>query len=128
MRQLDLSFDAAVKLTATAELTSPSTIRTASFTFTQTGALPEPDTSQRGRGNPEHPLHTSNTDAYGPSLEAELLMHELIHKQKTEDVTVTATTIAAELRVRLNISVHRSTVRRWLRALGYRWRLKRYVG
>ena len=29
---------------------------------------------------------------------------------------------------RLALSVHRDTVRRWLHALGYRWRHKRYVG
>ena len=75
-----------------------------------------------------HPLHTSNTDAYGPSFEAELLIHKLVHAQKTDGVTVTAVTIKAELLTTLGISVHRDTVRRWLHALGYRWRHKRYVG
>ena len=51
-----------------------------------------------------------------------------MHAQNTDGITVTSPTIAAELRARLNISVDRSTVRRWLRALDYRWRHKRYVG
>ncbi len=41
---------------------------------------------------------------------------------------MTAVTIKAELLTTLGISVHRDTVRRWLHALGYRWRHKRYVG
>jgi len=127
-QQHGLSFDASVKATAAAELASPHTIRTVVEQFTSAGTLPSPSTTHRGRGNPDHPLHSSNTEEYGPSLEAELLMHALIHKQKIDGVTVTATTIAAELRARLNIEVSRRTVRRWLRALGYRWRDKRYIG
>ena len=55
-------------------------------------------------------------------------MHELIHSQKTDGVSITATTIAAELRSNLQVDVSRRTVRRWLHALGYRWSSKRYVG
>jgi transposase len=127
--ELGLSHDAAVKATAKAELASPHTIRAAAEQFISTGSMPTvPSTAHRGRGNPDHPLHTSNTEKYGPSFEAELLMHELVYKQKTEGVSITSTTIAAELRQRLDVKVDRSTVRRWLRALGYRWRHKRYVG
>ena len=128
-RQRGASFDAAIKATATAELASPSTLRIAVQQFTATGVLPSlPSTAHRGKGNPTHPLHSSQTDEYGPTYEAELLMHELVYKQKSDGASITSTTIAAELRARLNIAVDRSTVRRWLRALGYRWRHKRYVG
>jgi transposase len=127
-QQHGMSYDAAIKATAQAELASPHTIRVAVQQFSTNGSLPSPSTAKRGRGNPDHPLHSSNTEEYGPSFEAELLMHELVHKQKTEGITVTATTIAAEVRARLNIEVSRRTVGRWLRALGYRWRDKRYVG
>jgi transposase len=123
-----MSFDAAIKTTAAAELASPSIIRSAYAEFSSTGSLTPPKTSHRGRGNPNHPLNSHNTDQYGPSLEAEVLMHDSVHSQKTEGVTVTATTIAAELRARLGIEITRRTVRRWLHALGYRWRHKRYVG
>jgi transposase len=127
-QQHGLSYDTAVKAAASAELTSPATLRDVTRQFVNTGVLPVPSNAHRGRGSPSHPLHSSNTDEYGPSLEAELLMHELIHAQKTEGVSVTSTTLAAELRGRLGVSVDRSTVRRWLPALGYRWRHKRYVG
>ncbi len=128
-QQHGLSFNAAIKATAAAELACPSTLRSAVLQFTSTGTLPSPpSTTQRGRGNPSHSLHYSNTDVYGPTYEAELLIHELIHKQKTNGFAVTSTTITAELRTRLNVSVDRRTVRRWLLALGYRWRHKRYVG
>ena len=127
-QQHGLSYDAAIKATAEAELTSTHTIRAAVEAFTSTGVLPAPTSARRGRGHISHSLHTDNTDAYGPSFEAELLMHELVHTQKTEGVSITSTTITAELRARLNITVNRSTTRRWLRALGYRWRHKRYVG
>ena len=126
-QQQGLSFDAAVKATAAAELASPNTIRRTAFDF-QSGAIAEPDTSQRGRGNPLHSLHSSNTERYGPSFAAELLIHELVRSQKTEGTYVTSTVIRAELQQRLSIDVCRRTVRRWLRELGYRWRHKRYVG
>jgi len=126
--QHGFSYDAAIRTTAAAELASPSTLRSAAQQFAAAGVLPLPDTSHRGRGNPQHPLHSSNTEAYGPSLEAEMLIHELIHKQKSEGLSMSSTVITAELRSKLGISIHRSTVRRWLNALGYQWRNKRYVG
>jgi hypothetical protein len=128
LQEHGFSFDAAIKTTAAAELASPCTIRTAAHEFAAAGMLSEPDTSQRGRGNPLHPLHSSNTEDYGPSLKAEQLMHELIHKQKTEGISVTSTIITAELGKQLGVAADRSTVRRWLNALGYRWRNKRYIG
>jgi hypothetical protein len=47
-----LSYDAAIRITATAELASSSTLRCAAQQFAASGLLPEPDTSQRGRGHP----------------------------------------------------------------------------
>jgi hypothetical protein len=125
---LGLSLDASIKTAAAAECTSPHTLRAALQQFGCTSELIPPATAHRGRGNPNHPLHFQNTENYGPSFQAELLMHELIHKQKTEGVTITSVHIKAELLARLSIDVHRSTIRRWLYALGYRWRYKRYVG
>jgi len=127
-QQRGLSFDAAIKATAAAELASPSTLRSVASEFAASGSLPQPSTAQRGKGNPQHPLHSSNTEEYGPSLKAEQLMHELIHKQKTEGISITSTIITAELRKQLGVAVDRTTVRRWLNALGYRWRNKHYVG
>lgn len=127
-QQHGLSWHESVQATAAAELTSPTTLRRANQQFQQTSSLPPPDTSRRGRGHPSHPLHMLNTDRYGPSYEAELLVHKLVNAQKTEGVTVTTTTIRADLLKELGISVSRSTVRRWLHYLDYRWRHKRYVG
>ena len=112
LQEHGFSFDAAIKTTAAAELASPCTLRSAAQEFAAAGMLSEPDTSQRGRGNPLHPLHSSNTEEYGPSLKAEQLMHELIHKQKTEGISITSTIITAELREQMGIAVDRSTVRR----------------
>lgn len=127
-QQQGMSFDAAIKATAAAELASPSTLRIAAQQFAAAGVLHEPDTSHRGRGHSDHPLNSSNTERYGPSFAAELLIHELVRSQKTEGTYVTSTVIRAELQQRLFINVCRRTVRRWLRELGYRWRHKRYVG
>jgi DDE superfamily endonuclease len=127
-RQHNLSYNEAVKATAKGELTSPSKLRAVQQVFICNGTLPQPSTSHRGKGNPNHPLHSDNTDEYGPTLKSELLIHELVHTQKTEGISITSTTIAAELRVKLDVCVDRSTVRRWLHALGYHWRHKRYVG
>jgi len=127
-QQRGLSLDAAIKATATAELTSPSILRSVISEFSASGALPQPSSAHRGKGNPDHPLHSGNTDRYGPSFAAELLIHELVRSQKTEGTYVTSTVIRAELQQRLSIDVCRRTVRRWLRELGYRWRHKRYIG
>jgi len=127
-QQSGLSFDAAIKATAAAELTSSSTLRSVVSEFAASGSLPQPSTAHRGKGNPEHPLHSSNTERYGPSFAAELLIHELVRSQKTEGTYITSTVIRAELQQRLSIDVCRRTVCRWLRELGYRWRHKRYVG
>ncbi len=126
--KLHVTTDAAIKVAAEALGHSHRTLRLAAAELSTTDILTSVDCSTLGRGNPDHPLNSNNTDVYGPSLEAELLMHELVHKQKTDGVCVTSATIAAEMRAQLGLSLHRSTVRRWLRALGYRWRHKRYVG
>jgi transposase len=123
-----LSFDAAVKETAATEKTSPRTLRAAALFYKEKGEILSTSNGQRGRGNPTHSLNGNNTDEFGPSLDAELLIHKLIHTQKDEGVSITSATIAAELRSSLALAIHRSTVRRWLHALGYRWRHKRYVG
>jgi hypothetical protein len=81
LARLNQSIDASVKLAAAAINATPSTVRSAYEEYTSSGSITPPKTLHRGRGNPEHPLHTSNTDAYGPSFEAELLMHELVQAE-----------------------------------------------
>jgi hypothetical protein len=128
IQQLGHSFDASIKATAQSQLASPARLREVFDQFQLSNALPVPSTEHRGRGNPDHPLNPHHFDLHGPTFEAELLIHGLIQKQKTEGVTVTSTTIAADLRTQLNIHVTPRTVQRWLHELGYRWRHKRYIG
>jgi hypothetical protein len=78
--------------------------------------------------SPDDKPYQDEEQRFPASLPAELLMHELVQKQKEEGISITSATIAAELRSRLALTVHRSTVRRWLHLLGYSWRHKRYVG
>lgn len=129
VKDLNISNDKAIKVVSHAISTSPSTLRAAERELIQTGKLSEPDNSYRGCGNPDHPLN-SNYGLYqiGPYLEAEILIHKLIHTQKTGGKSATSTIISAELNEKLSLSVHHRTVRRWLHELGYRWRHKRYVG
>jgi hypothetical protein len=105
IQQLGHSFDVSVKCTAATQLVSPSRLREVMNEFQNTGTLPISSTEHRGRGNPEHPLNSNNFDLYGPSLEAELLIHQLVRSQKTSNKTVTSTTIAAEQAEKLFISL-----------------------
>ena len=127
-QQLGASFTSAVNAAACAEICSTTTLYNASHEFHTTSSLTPPDTSERGRGNPDHPLHPLNTKDYGPTLQAELLMHEKLEQQKIKDTRVTSVTLKADLRETLGISVHEVTIQRWLHQLSYEWRHKRYVG
>jgi hypothetical protein len=134
IQELGHSLNVSLNATASAHLASPTTLRSVLVDFQSTGTITPADTSHRGRGNPHHPLHHDNillaTDQplYGPTLEAEILIHELIRGQRTRGTSVTSTTVAAELNEQFKIDVCIRTVRRWLGALGYRYRHKRYVG
>jgi hypothetical protein len=128
LQQTGLSLNQSINMVAEIELATPHTIRAVYNDFVASSTVTPPSTSHRGRGNPEHPLHSNNTDLYGPTLEAETLIHTLVATQKTEGVAITSTTIRAELKDKQQIDIHRSTVRRWMHTLGYRWRHKRYIG
>ena len=64
-----LSYDAAVKTTAIAELASPSTLRAAADQFQTTGTLAA---AEDGRSKPKHLFYRGED---GPSLAAQLLIH-----------------------------------------------------
>lgn len=123
------SLAAAVRHVASVEKTSPRTLQIAVQTLLSIGDIRAPDSSLRGRGSPAHPLSPHNVFECpsGPSLAAELLMHSLV-KQTAEGGNVTSVQLAAELRSQLGLNVTSRTVQRWLHALGYHWRKKRYVG
>jgi hypothetical protein len=129
LQKTTLSLNQSINMVSDIELAATHTIRNAYTLFADTGTLPTPpSTEHRGRGNPEHPLNTINTDQYGPSLEAEVLIHELVHSQKEDGVSITSTVIKNELRINLDVDVSLRTVQRWMHQLGYVWKRKRYVG
>ena len=129
---LRLSTDAALKLTAAVEHVSYSTLKEEHKEWEEKGELQEKDSSLRGKGNPTHPLHpssgTDESEASGPSLGAELLIHKLVQKQKMECISLNATMIAGELQKELGVQTTTRTVQRWMHALGYSWQKKNYVG
>ena len=94
-KNLGVHPDKAIKSTANALGHSPRTIRLALEELKSTGQLTTVQQNHIGRGNPDHPLNTNNTNEYGPSLEAEILIHNLLHLQKTKDKSITSTTIIA---------------------------------
>ena len=89
-----LSVDAAVKAVAAAECASPTTLRTAYFTFVETGALPTPSRTPVTRANPLHPFYSGES---GPSLAAEQLIHRELHEVVLNNVFQSCTTLRHEL-------------------------------
>jgi transposase len=109
-----LSFDVAVKATAAAEIASPTTIRTAILQFNTTGSLVPPEDQRSHRS---HPFYKES----GPSLAAELLIHHRLQQVADENTYESCTTLRDELKQELGISLHKSTIHRWLHALGYQY-------
>jgi hypothetical protein len=122
-QQHGLSFDAAVKATATAELASPSTLRSAAKRFVSTGALIAPR-SPVARSHPLHPFYSGES---GPSLAAEELIHRELHEVTLNNVFQSCTTLRHELEEQLGLVVSKSTVHRWLHSLGYVYGKKHFV-
>jgi transposase len=87
--------------------------------FLETNELLEPDTSLRGRGNPDHPLHDTSL-----TLEQILAIHQLMIDAKLKNEFMPA----REIRRRLALPVGVRQTRNILRQLGYRWGRKRCVG
>jgi hypothetical protein len=118
-----LSYDVAVKTAATAELSSPSTLRAVSQQFAATGALTPPRTPV----DRSHPLHPFYLGESGPSLEAQLLVHRLLREVALENTFQSCVTLRTELAAHLGIVVSKSTVHRWLHSLGYVYGKKHFV-
>jgi hypothetical protein len=122
-QQHGLSFDAAIKATATAELASPSTLRTAAKQFTTSGTVVSPR-KPVDRSNPLHPFYAGES---GPSLRAEELIHRELHDVALNNVFQSCTTLRRELEDQLGVVVSKSTVHRWLHALGYQYGKKHFI-
>jgi transposase len=119
-REKGLSFDVAVKTVATAEQASPTTIRTTYNEFVSSGSLIPHDDRRSHRA---HPFQRGET---GPSLAAELLIHHRLMQVSDENIFESCTTLRAELAAEMDIVVSRSTIHRWLHALGYIYGKKRF--
>ena len=122
-QQQGMSYDAAVKTAATAELASPSTLRTVSKQFAATGALTPPRTPV----DRSHPLHPFYIGESGPPLAAQLLIHRLLHQVALENTFESCNTLRTALAAELGIVVSKWTVRRWLHSLGYVYGRKHFV-
>jgi transposase len=122
----------ATRAVAQAALMCPKTLRTITRrTHTvDGGSVPEPDTSQRGSGNPSHPLHGSGA---APPAALAVLLRELtmpLDKVDTDKVQTfnSCRRLLELLRAELDIWPSISTVRRWLMREQYRWRKKKFIG
>ncbi len=115
-----LTFDKAIKATAQAEHTSPSTLRTAAKQFFTSGTLLKPEDR---RSHPQHPFHLPS----GPSPSAQELIHRELHDVKLNNVFESCTTLCTEVKKQLGIVVSKSTMHRWLHALGYQYGKKHFV-
>jgi len=122
-RQRGASLDEAIKSTAKAELASPSTLRAASAQFVSTGALTWPPTPI-DRTSPLHPFYSGES---GPSFAAEQFIHRELHEVTLNNVFQSCTTLRRELEEQLGLVVSKSTVHRWLHALGYVYGKKHFV-
>jgi hypothetical protein len=125
MQELDLSFDAAVKIVAKSHLASPSTLRRASITFTETGTLPIPSTAHRGRGNPNHPLHFPSE----PTFDIEIAIHRIMYDQVAMKARhIALKHIQQQLLEEYQTHVGKFTLARWMEELGYAWGEKNFIG
>jgi hypothetical protein len=68
------------------------------------------------RTNPLHPFYSGEG---GPSFAAEQLIHRELHEVTLNNVFQSCTTLRHELEEQLGLVVSKSTVHRWLHALGY---------
>jgi len=123
-QQQGMSNDAAIKTTAAAELASPSTLRAVQQQFATTGALTLPHGAPVNRSHPLHPFYSGET---GPPLAAQLLIHRQLHAVTLENTFESCNTLRTALAAELGIVVSKSTVCRWLHALGYVYGKKHFV-
>ena len=87
--------------------------------YLSTHELLEPDASNRGSGNPTHPLHNTSL-----TFEQILSIQQLLTDSKISNQYLPA----KKLKKQLNLNLSDRHLRRVLRKLGYRWRRKRCMG
>jgi hypothetical protein len=95
------------------------TIAPAYHHYLETQELIEPETSNRGSGNPSHPLHDTSL-----TLEQILRIHQLLIDAKLKNEFIPA----KEIRHRLTLPVGVRQLQKILKQLGYKWGRKRCTG
>jgi transposase len=73
-----------------------------------------------------HQQHGPSYDA-GPSFAEEQLIHRALHDVKLNNVFESCATLCMELQEQLGVVVSKSTVHRWLHALGYQYGKKSFT-
>lgn len=114
----------AIVVAADIHLSSPRTVRSYVRTAASGGDITPPDSSYRGRGNPDHPLHSSKSIPF----EGEILMHRHLADVRQYDAYASSSTLQSALAEEFNITTSLSTVTRWLHSHGYSFRRKRFMG
>jgi hypothetical protein len=124
-QQLSFSLNQSVNIIAATELATPSTVRSAYSSFCSSGSITPPSTEQHcSRSNPLHPFYSGES---GPSLAAEILIHRLLHDVKLENTFESCNTLRAALEKEVGVIVSKSTMHRWLHALGYQYGKKNFI-
>lgn len=118
------SFDRAVKETAAVQMASPNTIREVGETWIEQQEVVVKDNSERGSGNPLHPLRLRGE----PTLEIEVLIHRKLQLLKEMNQWETAGSLAVAVYEELNIHCSDQTMLRYLHSLGYCWTDRRFIG
>lgn len=115
----DYSESAAIDAASVWAGSSHHTIAPAYHHFLATNELLEPDNSNRGSGNPQHPRHAGSV-----SFEAMLEIHRILADAKLKNEFMPA----RKLKKNLALSVTVRQVQRLLHQLGYKWKRKRCMG
>jgi transposase len=124
-QQLNLSLNQSINIIAATELSTSHTIRSAYSSYSCFGTITPPSTKQDcSRSNPSHPFYTGES---GPSLDAELIIHRLLNDVKLENTFESCNTLRMALAAEIGVVVSKSTIHRWLHALGYQYGKKNLI-
>jgi hypothetical protein len=115
----DYSESAAIEAASVWAGSSHHTLAPAYHHFLATNELLEPDSSNRGSGNPDHPRHAGSV-----SFEAMLEIHRILADAKLKNEFMPA----RKLKKKLELSVTVRQIQRLLKQLGYKWKRKRCMG
>ena len=93
-----------------------STLSSLYASWCESGEVPSPDSSKRGKGNPSHPLYLEPFP-----LEAEQAIHRVIEESNQKKGFVNTVDIQTALNENFSIEISRSALVKRLHTMGYRW-------